>query len=72
MAKARTTIKISKARFSITLIPKTGRLVKINGSSAQCIAQAREVAMPKVSQFILKFMWPKEAKGIWLQQSCKI
>jgi len=36
--------------------PKTGRLVTIKGSKAQCIAQAVEVAIPKASQFIFNFI----------------
>jgi hypothetical protein len=59
MAKARITIEISKPKFSITFIPKTGRLVKTNGSSAQCNAHAKEVATPNASQLILKFILNK-------------
>lgn len=36
----------------IMLMPKSGRLLKKRGSSAQCIAQATEVVIPKASQFI--------------------
>lgn len=32
--------------------PKSGKLLKINGNTAQCMAQATDVAMPNASQFI--------------------
>lgn len=70
IAKAKITIIISKTLFSIILVPNIGRLVKINGNKAQWIAHASEAAMPKVSQFILKFLF-KGGKGKGLQQSCK-
>ena len=38
------------------LMPKMGKLVSSSGSKAQCIAQANEVATPKASQLILKFI----------------
>jgi hypothetical protein len=38
------------------LMPKSGRLVSTNGSMAQCIAHASEVAMPNPSQFSFNFM----------------
>ena len=37
-------------------VPKTGRLVRNNGSNAQCIAQAKEVVTPNASRFIFSFM----------------
>jgi hypothetical protein len=33
-------------------MPKTGKLETNNGNNAQCIAQAKEVAIPKISQLI--------------------
>src|SRR5436190_1981542 len=40
--------------------PNKGRLVSTKGKIAQCIAHASEVAIPKPSQFILKFMEDKD------------
>ncbi|MDB5247687.1 MAG: hypothetical protein JWQ40_2081 [Segetibacter sp.] len=53
------------------LTPKIGRLVKNNGKSAQWIAHASEVVIPKASQFILEFIF-KDGKDKGLQQSCRI
>jgi len=36
--------------------PNSGRLVKNKGRSAQCIAQATDVAMPNPSRLIFSFM----------------
>jgi len=53
----------------IILIPKTGRLDSITGSSAQCMAQATEVAIPIMSQFTFVFI--PLAKIVYLQCCCK-
>ena len=37
-------------------MPKTGKLVTITGSNAQCMAQATEVPIPKASQFNFIFI----------------
>ncbi len=47
----------SNPLLSMILWPKRGRLLMNNGSKAQWIAQATDVAIPKASQLILKFMW---------------
>ncbi len=44
----------SKKELWIMLMPKIGKLLITNGSRAQWMAQATEVAMPKASQFIFK------------------
>jgi hypothetical protein len=51
MAKA--IIAYSKNRFCTILMPNMGRLVKNNGSRAQCMAQAKLVLIPIASQLIL-------------------
>ena len=38
------------------LIPKSGRLVRTRGSTAQCTAQTSDVAIPKPSQLTCSFM----------------
>lgn len=49
-----------------------GRLVNTRGNTAQCIAQAREVATPNASQLIRKFMAANIGYHFAsLQQSCK-
>ena len=40
-------------------MPKRGKLLKIRGKTAQWMAQATDVAMPKASQLILNFMGTK-------------
>ena len=35
------------------LMPNKGRLLKNNGNKAQCMAQAKDVAIPNASQLIL-------------------
>jgi hypothetical protein len=49
MPIARRIINISNQKLLMMLIPRMGRLVMIKGSTAQCIAQATEAAIPKVS-----------------------
>lgn len=41
------------------LIPNSGRLDKIRGKMAQCMAQATDVAIPNASQFTLIFILQK-------------
>lgn len=45
--------------------PNNGRLLSTSGKMAQWIAQAKEVAIPNPSQFILIFM--RKAKIVYLQ-----
>lgn len=45
-------------------IPNTGKVLKIMGNRAQCMAQANDVAIPRRSQFILN---PITAKVVNLQ-----
>ena len=52
------------------LIPNRGKLLKNNGSRAQCMAQANAADTPIVSQLIFNFI--RSAKIISLQHSCKI
>ena len=54
------TIVISKAVFSIMLTPNRGKLERNKGSNAQCIAHTTDVAIPKASQFTLKFIAGKD------------
>jgi hypothetical protein len=56
MQRARNIIKYSKAVLSIILIPKTGNVESTIGSTAQCIAQAKEVVIPNASQLILNLI----------------
>jgi hypothetical protein len=56
MPKARKIMKYSKEILSMILMPKMGRLVSNSGSTAQCIAQANEVAIPNASQLNLPFI----------------
>jgi len=66
--KASPIIAHSKKTLCIIFIPNKGRLVSSIGNIAQCIAQAREVAIPNPSQFIFKFM--RRAKIRDLQYCC--
>jgi hypothetical protein len=50
MQSAKKIIPNSKYGLCKTLTPNKGRLVNTNGSTAQCMAQATEAAMPKLSQ----------------------
>jgi hypothetical protein len=51
------------------LIPNMGNVLAINGSTAQCIAQPTEVAIPKKSQFVFKaILFFIAAKIVNLQQ----
>ena len=50
-------------------MPNKGKLVRTNGSNAQWMAQAIEVAIPSASQLIFKFM---KDKANTMQQCCKI
>jgi hypothetical protein len=56
MINASAIIINSKPWFSIILIPKRGKLLKISGSTAQCMAHATDAAIPKASQLILNFI----------------
>lgn len=49
MANARTIINISKLTLLMMFTPNKGRLESTSGSTAQCIAQATEAAIPKAS-----------------------
>ena len=50
-------------------IPNKGNEERTNGSKAQCIAQANEVAIPNPSQFNFTFI--RKAKIGYLQYCCK-
>jgi hypothetical protein len=51
------------------LIPKIGNVLAIKGSTAQCMAQPTEVAIPKKSQFaFIAILKNCSAKIINLQQ----
>ena len=41
-------------------MPKMGKLVRNNGNNAQCIAQAKEVAIPKKSKLTFIVHWIRE------------
>lgn len=51
-------------------IPSIGKLLIKIGRTAQCIAQATEVVIPKASQFILNFIL-RTGKDSKTQQGCK-
>jgi hypothetical protein len=55
------------------LIPNNGRLLTTNGSTAQWIAQASEVAIPNPSQFIFTLIAAKLATfAILLQLAAEV
>jgi UDP-N-acetylglucosamine:LPS N-acetylglucosamine transferase len=51
--KAIATMIYSKYKLSMILMPNKGRLLKNKGNKAQCMAQAKDVAIPNASQLIL-------------------
>ena len=51
------------------LTPNSGKLVMNNGTTAQCMAQATDAAIPKASQLIRMFI--KDSKSTYLQLCCK-
>jgi hypothetical protein len=52
------------------LIPKSGNTEKNNGNTAQCIAQAREVEIPKTSQLTFEGISPQKYKKATMLQNC--
>ena len=54
-------------------MPNMGRLVKTNGNMAQCMAHAREAAIPRASKLILNIgLFQLRCKyNVSLQLSCK-
>jgi hypothetical protein len=72
MESASKIIKYSKAVLSTMSIQKIGKVVSTIGSTAQCMAQATDVVIPKASQLIRKLIAAKiRFIPTLLQQSCK-
>jgi hypothetical protein len=70
MPKARITMIASKAILCIMLIPNNGKKEKNKGNTAQWIAQAMEVEIPKTSQLTFEGIRLRKYKKATMLQNC--